>query len=235
VTPQRLRLQLFLIVSGAGVAAFLCSFAALTLGVTSMAVRYPLAVVCGYVTFLLLIRGWIALHHRRQMPDARRARKFDAGDLASLDPGVDVPVPTRLPGGSDGVFFAAGRSGGAGSGTSWGRAPSHAGSGVNVDVDELWPVVLAAVCALGGAIAIGYVIYSAPVLLAEVAVDAAIVSGLYQRLKRREPSHWAMTVLRHTAAPAVVLIVFAALGGYAAQRIAPDARSIGGVVRALSD
>jgi hypothetical protein len=237
VTPLGLRAQLFLIVTLAGVAAFLFSFVALSAGLTSMAVRYPLAVACGYLTFVLLIRGWIALHRRRAAPRHDKERSFDAGDLLSLDPGVDVPVPTRLPGGSDSVFYAAGRSGGAGSGTSWGSSPPQAGSSLNVDldVDELWPVVLAAVCALGGALAIGYVVYSAPALLAEVALDAAIMSGVYRKLNKREPSHWAMTVLRHTAIPGVILIVFAALGGYAAQRIAPEARSIGGVIRALSE
>jgi hypothetical protein len=236
VTPQRLRLHLLLIVTLAGVAAFLSSFLALLLGVESMALRYPLAVVCGYGTFLLLIRGWIALHRRSH---ARRAdqRSFDASDLLELDPGIDVSLPTRLPAGSESALFATGRSGGAGSGASWGSAPAQAGRGFNVDfdVDDLWPVVLAAVCALGGALAIAYVVYSAPVLLPEVAVDAAIMSGLYRNLKKREPSHWAMTVLRHTAIPAVILIVFAAAGGYAAQRIAPDARSIGGVIRALRE
>jgi hypothetical protein len=40
-------------------------------------------------------------------------------------------------------------------------------------------------------------------------------------------------VLKRTWMPAVALMVFAALGGYAMQQIAPDARSIGGVVREL--
>jgi hypothetical protein len=228
-----------LIVSLAGVTAFLSSIVALRLGVDGMAVRYPLAVVVGYLTFLLLIRGWMALPSRgreRHTRAAARSSSFDKSDLLSLDPGIDVPVPTQLPGPSGIASFGAGRSGGAGAGTSWAGGPSRSASaGVDVDFDDLWPVVLAVVCVLGGVLAIGYVVYSAPVLLAEVAVDAAIVSGLYRQLRKREPSHWAVTVLRHTAVPALVLLLFAALGGYAAQRIAPEARSIGGVIRALSE
>lgn len=237
MTPQRLRLHLLLIVTLAGAAAFLSSVVALSLGVVSMAVRYPLAVVAGYATFLLLIRGWIALHQRGEASRSDQRSSFDAADLASLDPGLDVSVPIRLGSKPDMAFFTGGHSGGAGSGAAFGSAPSHAGSSFNVDwdVDDLWPVVLAAVCALGGALAIAYVVYSAPVLLAEVAVDAAIMSGVYRKLKKREPSHWAMTVLRHTWIPAMILIVFAALGGYASQRLAPEARSIGGVIRALSE
>ncbi len=78
-------------------------------------------------------------------------------------------------------------------------------------------------------------IYAAPVLLAEVALDAAIVSTLYRRLSKQDMSHWALTVVRHTWLPALVLIVFAAIGGWALQKAAPDARSIGGVLRALQD
>jgi hypothetical protein len=108
-------------------------------------------------------------------------------------------------------------------------------SSLGLDVDELWPVLIAAACALGGVVAIGYVVYSAPLLLGELALDAAIVSGLYRRLRKKEPSHWAVTTVKHTWLPAMVLVLFAAIGGFALQRIAPDARSIGGVVRALSE
>ena len=89
------------------------------------------------------------------------------------------------------------------------------------------------VCVAGGAVAIGYVIYAAPLLLSEVALDAAVASTLYRRLRKDDVSHWAVTVLRRTWIPAAAIMLFAALGGYALQRVAPEARSIGGVVRAL--
>ena len=234
MTPQRLRLHLFLIVTLAGVAAFLSSLVALAAGVDSMTVRYPLAAACGYATFLLLIRAWIALHQRGMRADG-------AGDLLVdvVDPVLDVRVPNPLRGGTDVAFFTGGRSGGGGSGAAWSNlgsgSASNSGASFDVDVDDLWPVILAIACVLGGALAIAYVIYTAPVFLAEVALDAAIVSGVYRKLKKREPSHWAMTVVRHTAIPAVLLMLFAALGGYAAHLIAPEARSIGGVMRELRD
>jgi hypothetical protein len=78
-----------------------------------------------------------------------------------------------------------------------------------------------------------YVISVAPVLLAEVALDAAIVSTLYRRLHKQDMSHWAVTVVRRTWVPALLLLACAAVGGYALQRAAPEADSIGGVVRAV--
>jgi len=70
-------------------------------------------------------------------------------------------------------------------------------------------------------------------LLGEIALDAAVVSVLYRRLSRKEPSHWASTTVKHTWMPAIVLLCFVAVAGYAMEEVAPEARSIGGVVRAL--
>ncbi len=158
-------------------------------------------------------------------------------DLAGLR------LPTRVA--PDMPLFAAGRGGGAGASTQWGAAstassPSSGGSAksgfdFDFDLDEMWWVVIAGVCVGGGAIAIGYVVYAAPLLLAEVALDAAIVSTLYRRLRKDDVSHWAVTVLRRTWMSALALIVLAAIGGYAMQQIAPDARSIGGVIRELRE
>jgi hypothetical protein len=82
-------------------------------------------------------------------------------------------------------------------------------------------------------VCIGYVIYIAPLLLAEVALDAALVSAAYRRLRKEDVGHWTGAVFRRTWVPAVILVTFMFVAGYAAQRIAPEARSIGGVIRAL--
>jgi hypothetical protein len=217
--------------------AFVASFAALSWGLDSMMLRYPLAVIVGYVTFLLSIRGWIAWHRRGQSS----AGGSTVGDLvSSIDVG-DLSLPSRAS--AQPSLFVGGQSGGGGGGSSWaglvspsrtsGSGGSSGGSGLSVDVDEIWPVVVAIGCALGGLLAILYVVYTAPVLLAEVALDATIASALYGRLQKQEMSHWAMTAVRHTWLPALALVAFAALGGWALERAAPDARSIGGVIREL--
>jgi hypothetical protein len=229
------RLQLGAIVALCGCCAFVVSLVALKLGMASMAVRYPLAVVAGYLAFLLLIRLWIAWQ--------RRAVEAPSDFAADLVAQLDIPdlSGARLPSTSSGPsFFTAGRSGGAGGGAQWSHGLSSASRGgsassgtsfmPDLDLDDLWFVVLAAACALSGLVAIVYVIYAAPVLLAEVALDAAVVSAVYRRMRRQDASHWAVTVVKHTWIPALVLVTCAALGGYALQRIAPDARSIGGVI-----
>lgn len=229
------RVQLAVIVSLAGLAAFICSAVTLRFGVAWMALRYPLAVVCGYLTFFVLIRWWIVWQSRADGAQARST----AADVTPADL-LNVRMPGR--GAADVPLFGAGRSGGGGASSQFvgpsAAAPKNSlASGLNVDLDldEAWWIVLVVACVAGGAIAVGYVIYAAPLLLAEVALDAAVVSALYGRLKQEDVSHWAMTVLRRTWIPALALVVFAAIGGYAMQQVAPDAQSIGGFVRALRE
>ena len=102
-----------------------------------------------------------------------------------------------------------------------------------LDLEEAWFVLLAIVCALGGLIAIAYVVYIAPLLLAEVVLDAVLVSTMYRRLRREDIRWWAASVFRRTCVPAMILTIFMGATGWALQQIAPDARSIGGVVREL--
>jgi hypothetical protein len=101
------------------------------------------------------------------------------------------------------------------------------------DLDELWWVVVVVVLLVGGLVAILYVVYMAPVLLAEVALDAALVSAMYRRLHRRDVGHWIGAVLRRTWLPALVLTLFMTLLGFALQRAVPEARSIGDVLRVM--
>lgn len=228
------RLQLMLVITLSGLAAFGSSLVGLRIGIESMAVRYPVAVACGYTIFFVLIRWWISWQRR---VDATRTSD-DIGDLVS---GVDLRTGGSGSATHDGLF-AAGRSGGAGGGENWAAASlgsrgsssaKGASAGFGGDLDELWWIVLVVVCVLGGVVAIAYIIYAAPALLAEVALDAAVVSTLYRRLRKDDVAHWAMTVLRKTWLSAAALVVFAAVGGYGLEQLAPDARSIGGVVRTL--
>lgn len=226
------RVQLAVIVSVSGLAAFLCSVVTLRLGVAWMALRYPLAVGAGYLTFFALIRWWIAWQRRADTQSRSTTADVTPADL------LDVRIPGRGP--AEIPLFGAGRSGGAGAsshfvGPSAAPKPALASSGLDIDLDlsEGWWIALVVVCVAGGAVAVGYVVYAAPLLLAEVALDAAVVSALYGRLKKDDVSHWALTVLRRTWIPALALVAFAAGAGYAMQQVAPDAQSIGGFVRAL--
>jgi hypothetical protein len=255
------RLTILIVLTLSGGAAFLTSFAGLAAGIDSMAIRYALASIAGYLAFVLLIRCWIAMR-RGWAPD---------GDS---DGGVSVDFPNPLDaldvadlagrGASRGAraleSFAGGKSGGGGGGAAWISEPveraaaaslhsssSSASSSVagdalesvggSLDLDDgafVVFVIIAILAALGGVLCLAYVIYIAPLLLAEVALDAALVSAVYRRLNKEDVGHWTGAVFRRTWIAAVILVLFMSIAGYAAQRLAPEARSIGGVFRALA-
>lgn len=212
------RSTMLLIVIASGACAFLGSAVSLSAGLESMGIRYLLGTAIGYCAFIGLIRAWIA-YRRGSLPD------FDFIDL--------VDLPTDLGSKSASRSIRGGGSGGSGSRRPKIESPVDLPD-VPLDWDELWPVIVAFLLAIGGLIAILYVVYMAPVLLAEVALDAALVSAVYRRLQRRDAGHWMGAVLRRTWVPAVALALFATLAGFLLQNALPEAQSIGDVYRAFS-
>jgi hypothetical protein len=226
------RAQMLVILLLSGAAAFLASVAMLSAGIERMAWRYPLALLVGYAAFLLLIRAWIAWKRRALHADPNLA---------------DVPLPSADH--SDAALpnlFRGGRSGGGGGGAAWDQPPptfaaappaptavSKIFDGASADFDDGAVLVILAALALGGALAISYIVYAAPALLAEVAVDAALVTTVYRRLRERDAPHWALSVVRRTWLPVLGLAALLMAGGFALQRAVPSARSIGHVLRAL--
>lgn len=234
IAPAFPRGQLTAMLAAAGVAGFLTSAGLLSAGIDQMWIRYPAAVAGGYLAFLGLLRLWIAWHRGELTPD------IDLWPWGS--PGSTEPDPAGMP------VPLGGHSGGAGGGATWQDAPSLArsrsvvprpsssggwGFDLDLDLDEAWWLVVAGVLVLGGAVAIVYVIYIAPVLLAEVALDAALVTTVYRRVRPHDLQHWSLGVVRRTWLPALVLALCLAGAGAALEQVAPEARSIGGVIAHL--
>ena len=236
------RVTMLLMLTLAGALAFLTSRLWLDAGLESMALRYPIAAFTGYLGFIVLVRIWISVWRRTDPVDA-----LDALDLADLGSRADVDtvVDTHIA-----EAFGGGQSGGAGASASWAgashgsahspiaeasRASAGEAVGGALDVDEIWYLVVLAGVGFVAFIAIGFVVYSAPLLLAEIAVDAALVGGAYSRIRQRDVRHWGGTLLRRTWLPAAAVIATMAVAGYVMQRLAPDATSIGGVMRHLTN
>jgi len=98
-------------------------------------------------------------------------------------------------------------------------------------LDDTWPVGVALVGIVIGVTALVGVVYASPALFAEVLLDAAVVGAVYRRARRRNRAHWLKGVVRRTWLPAAVLCVTIALAGFALQVAAPEARSLGDVLR----
>jgi len=231
------RVHCMLLVSLSAAAAFLTSVLLMVLQIRWMAVRYGVAAVAGYATFLFLLRTWVRWKWSRASFASDSDGGIDPGDLIG---NVDIPMPS-LPHGAANFASGGGRSGGGGASGVWDSAvksvsPAKGGGGgkgggwgLDLDGDDLFWVIVAVVAAFGGAVAIGYVIYIAPTLLAEAIVNGAVAGKVYHGMQKRDHEFWTEQIFKRTIVSGAIVIVCAVVAGYAFNRIAPEAVSIGGV------
>lgn len=224
------RLQMALIVLLTGGAGFLASHALRLAGLDSMLLRYPLAVLLAYAVFLLLMWLWIRWRWDAVADGAAEIVGNGGGGGSSPRAGPSW-------GGSGG------NSGGGGASASWAEASTP--SIADADGESLLEVAggeaglpLLAVLGLLALVATVllasvWVVWSAPVLMAELLVDAAIVGGLYRRMQGMGAQGWWRLCLSHTFWPLLGLVVFFAALGWGAQQLAPEAVSLMQVVQAL--
>jgi hypothetical protein len=256
------RVQMSLILAATGAAGFVASFVLLHLGVWRMWVRYPLAVLFAYGVFIVLLRVWLYLHGRGvrgRAPDldlnavdmaseiagdafGRAGRGPDtfggSGDFGgggahgSWGEGAGAGLHNASPAYNAGAVTPGGGGGGAGGGSGGGWL-----SGLDFDVDSEGCVffLLALALIAAGVCASLYVVYAAPLLLAEILVEGLLLSGLYRGMKRAGGGgDWLGAALRRTWLPVLLTLLTFAAAGYLLQRAAPRARSIGEAFRTVT-
>jgi hypothetical protein len=193
-------------------AGFVTSFAMLKLGLSSMWLRYPLAVLGAWAFFLLLVRSWA--HSEREYI------RLDE-DLSDLEPADEV----------------VGRS--SSSSPTWDRKPT--GCLDCLDLGSVFEIeggclvglaVLVVIIAFGGVVvAFAGLIMQAEVVLAEVLLDLVLVSALNRRLRHLQPEWWMAGALRQTVWPVLAATAFLMAAGFLMHLYAPEAESIGAVWR----
>lgn len=220
------RAEMALLVALTAVVGLLASFGLLALGLEAMAARYPLALAVAYGAFLLLIGVWV--RERR-----RRRDWLDLADAPDAGAGGE-PSPSDPEAGWDGGGGEFGGGGASGSFASEPDGPAGASLGDVADADEalvfLVPLALVALGAFGAA----WIVWTAPILFAELLLDAALAAGLYRRLRGLERGgHWLAVAVRRTWLPALALAVVLAVAGFAMEHLVPGARSVGDFARGL--
>lgn len=228
------RVQMTLIVALTGGFGLLASFSLLHLGVDAMAIRYPLALLCAYGFFLLLIWFWL---------------RQNASDYA------DVPDLSCIPGGDGGGMCQAplesgggGDFGGGGASGTYDASASVMDNTVSsplksvgdsvasvAESDELAIPLIVIALALGLALASLYVVYIAPVLFAEVLVDGVLSYALFRHLRRENSPHWLSSAFRRTWLPFAITAFFLMAVGSAMEIYAPGAHSVGQVLEYASN
>lgn len=201
-----------LILCAVAAAGVLTSRMLLMAGVHSVLLRYPLAVGGAYLVFFALIRLWIAY------VQPVRSLDVDLGD-------VDWPVGGES--GPDVVRFGGGDSGGGGASSSWesvAGSGTGSGSGLDIDVDDGFWILMALAALIAVVFGSGvYMVYVAPQILPDVAVHAAVASGLIHAGRKMEKRCWAESLFRCSVIPFVLVLAAAAALGYAVHSSCPKA------------
>ena len=207
-SAPRLILSLILIVTA--LAAFAISVGLLRAGLFAMWLRYPLAVLLGYGVFIGLLRLWIEFERSRFHPRGEEIAKA----IAELETSPrESPVSERR--------YRYGRW------WDWFDLPQVLEPGEGCLVVVLMAIVLGLV---GLAV---FAVLSAQALLAEVFLDAFIVSILYRRLRIAAREGWLGTALRRTWLLVLGTAALLALAGWCLQAISPGAHSIGPALQKL--
>ncbi len=199
-SAPRLILSVLLLLTGT--AGLLISFLLLRGGVEAMWLRYPIAVLAGYGVFLLLLRSWVAFEKARFNPPAGEI-EADFSKGGAEDSWADRPRAR-----------------------SWIDSLNWLDFSDGFDLEGCIPALLIGiVLALSGLFL--FAIFSASALIAEVFLDAFIMTVLYRNLRVAAREHWLGTAVRKTWWAALITAVLLGLAGWCLEALAPGAHSIG--------
>jgi hypothetical protein len=234
------RLQMSLLVVLTGGFGLLSSFGLLQAGLASMALRYPSALALAYVFFLLLLWMWL----RWRGDDVRHLADMAGQTLSSPNNCGSHTARTPFESGEGGEFAGGGASGSFDTGTAGWRPDSSDLSGIDNpptqaisdaasavgEADELAIPLAVVLLTAGLALAMLYVVYIAPALMAELLVDGALSYVLFRRLRHEEQRHWLSSAVRHTWLPFLLTGLFLCAAGAGLAWFAPGAESVGDVI-----
>lgn len=192
------------IFSGVGISKLLWA-----LGLRTINVRYPVAVLCSYAVFFLLIRIWLMYISEDHVSEA--AEILDGEDIAD---GVGlVARGVRSAGGIGGGNLGdgdGGDGGGGGGGSSFSLGDLGDEGGVVLIVLGVVLVIV-----FGSSV---YLIWEAPAVLGEAAVQMALATSLSRATRRIDEPGWAGSILGATWIPftlvLVATIIFATVAGH---------------------
>lgn len=217
---------MFLLVALTGASGFVGSFFLLHAGLVEMWLRYLASFGVAYLMFLFFLWLWL------------RTRAEDYVDLSDIT-GSSFPSS-----GSSGTCYS-GKGGDFGGGGASGSfdAPSEGTSAISDPVSsvgdaigsvaeaEEFAIPLVVLVLLGAMLFSSlFMVYSAPVLFAELLVDGVLSASLYRRLRGLETRHWLETALRRTALPFALTAAIVTASGWGMALYAPEAHSIGDVI-----
>ncbi|MDT8992048.1 hypothetical protein RQP54_14340 [Curvibacter sp. APW13] len=225
------RLQMSLLVGITGAAGFVASFVLLHAGLLTMWVRYLAAFGVAYLAFLALLWLWLRtkVDDYLDLPDLSGGNWPSGGsaDLSSVDAvGIHSGGGGDFAGGGASASFDAPAPAVTDSGSGIGDVVGDAVGSV-ADADELAIPLLVLALAVALVFSSLYMVYTAPALLAEVAVDGLFAAGLYRKLRGLEPDHWLQTAIKRTLLPFALTAALVSGVGWGLEQAAPGAHTLG--------
>ncbi len=236
-----LRLQMTLILLGVCLSGPLFSKLLLLAGLHGLVLRYALAVAGAYLVFFLLVKAWLYL----VLPSPRRE---EAGTSDAGSDWADEATGFVAEGGPSDFLGGGGRFDGAGASVALDEAARHAGGASpatargtsgpsgswDFDLDKELIVVFALLALLavifGAAVLL---VWQAPVILSEAALQAALAMGLVRRTRQGALGHWAGGVFRATWKPFALVLALALILGWTVSALFPGAEKLSDVLRNL--
>ncbi len=197
----------------------------LHLNFESMGWRYSVSVLGAYAVCFGLVRLWV-WYAAGIAPRVGDIHLDNAADAAELLPGRG--------GGAPHVAFSGFHGGDAdgGGASDLFDAPTVPGGGIDlsIDLDEgFWILLVLAVLVLVICLAGGYLIWMAPEILPEVAIETAIGAGLLRQVKT-DSAGWAARLLWKTWIPLVLVMGIAFFAGAFMQSVCPGAKTARGAI-----
>lgn len=220
------RLQMFLLVTLTGASGFVASYLLLHAGFVEIWLRYLASFGVAYLMFLFLLWLWL------------RTRAEDYADFPDItgSPSSGSSSSGTCYSGKGGDFGGGGASGSFDAPSESGSVISDSGSSVDdalgtVAEAEEFAIPLVFLILIGAMLFSSlFMIYSAPVLFAELLVDGVLSASLYRRLRGLETRHWLETAFRRTALPFALTAAIVSASGWGMTLYAPEAHSIGDVI-----
>ena len=199
----RTRVMIWAVLGFTGAFGFSVSYTLLYFGVGAMWIRYPVAVLGGYVVFLGLIRMWVEWERERYQPENE-----------------PLEVPVSVKGGSAQLSKS----------SNWLELLDL--GDFLIEPEGCLPILgFLALC--GAAVVLVMTLLNAEALIAEGFIDTFLVVGLYRRMRIAAREHWLGGMIRKTWGLAVVIAMLLGFCGYLLQLKAPGAKSIGPAVQVL--
>jgi hypothetical protein len=224
---------MFAILTATACSGVLASKVLLELGVSSLPIRYPLAVLLAYLVFFLCVRLWlIYVTPPKKGGGSHLTDWLDFPDFSAPGSPAGVRVPILRPGG--GQFGGAGASASFDASTAIpsdlhsavGKAASGAADGLGDAVGEaagalgeeggfIIVVVVAVLLVLLATIlgATVYVVYEAPVILSEAAFETLLAASLIRKAKKMGNGDWVGSIFSTTWKPFLITLVMALVAG----------------------